>query len=1141
MIYLILSLTIISSLAFADIYSSSVIGQDGAEGSIRTTDTLTMRTSSTLAVSADYKGNGTFEQMNCDSNTPPVDCALTGEISGVADKLTVNFKEYGSGIIKSIELYVDNKTPVISDLQAISLGWGAAADYIIRDAANDAYPAKCSGIKKVELMLNNKVVNSTSHTVGECTVTGRITGTISGYVGEANISLVAYDYMGFKANKTAGTITIDSTPPKIDSKAEVYRAGTTDKITKISTNSTKERTVDVMVKVTENETSLSGATGQFTELGANPNPLQASCVAIEGGAYACTFRNINFKPARTNPKIFITATDRTGSTATQNITLSFTAVNSAGEVTRLGPPAERCLNDKCYLAKESSLVIGSIGGNSVFNESNVRINGVQAKCNYSGSWHCSAMVPGSTSLSLSGEDDLGNKIIGKNTMTLVVDSNAPAIIGEIGTEPNCPTSSESLMITANVTEKESETLTIYSYTSAISSSNETKASCTKESTTGMWKCALSITGLKAEQINTNLEVVIEDMGGNKLVRSVPVSICVPDESVPNVITSITTRGTLPKIDKKVASKIDIKAPIGLTIKTNGVIIERSNIDCSKTPGAGSAYLINEESLSPTLILPLRYDKKWDTDDKVHVSCAQEFKVRSGNRIYTQYEREEINFTLVAYNQALGTVDEAYQDIIDEHKERLNEIDAHIAKLEKVDKILGKWCDLAEIAGKANGVIQSAKATVYAAFAVLIVLIGWTGIGTAGIESAWAGVETAAGKADITINRFIWAKGWVPIPGPAGNTVGLLSKSICMIYTCKFYDANTIVGIGISLAADAVSKQKSRIKDVAEKRAEYHQRLVDKAKEALKKANQMKESPNKAKVVAEAQAKYDAALNAKDTDAYTIAQQAKETAEEATLKKIQTSLDLNTVLKNKNLRIGDPGLFGTLYNQYNVDYASDLVANTEAAALAKSFSQINSMEVQAMVDNAAKSYADRNVGTWILNPYKSTHFDSLCIPAKIFNDQKEKQLICQHLACLQEVAKSGGGLESCDYDYGLGMCLYVDSAEYKINPCAWKSFWKNILPAFGNAIAGNAFTIAYLFATPPPPLGCIMYQIKFGNTLNLEFLSGGFKGAFCGVTGTIIAAKELAETFKTKFKTVMVDSSPTKLNGHDFCSGVSYSE
>ena len=177
MCYLVITLTFSTPLALATIYKSEIHGQDRVPGIVRSNDNVVIVSESTMpcSVSASFlnQTNQTFYQMSCGTGLP-MSCTYNKQLTNITGRITATVKESGSGLTQESEAYVDNIPPEIMSVNPQSLGNLARVNYNIRDQANNQFPGKCSGISKVELLINNKVVNSTNHTMGICEVTGSV-------------------------------------------------------------------------------------------------------------------------------------------------------------------------------------------------------------------------------------------------------------------------------------------------------------------------------------------------------------------------------------------------------------------------------------------------------------------------------------------------------------------------------------------------------------------------------------------------------------------------------------------------------------------------------------------------------------------------------------------------------------------------------------------------------------------------------------------------------------------------------------------------------------------------------------------------------------------------------------------------------
>ncbi|MBN2458939.1 peptidoglycan-binding protein [Candidatus Woesearchaeota archaeon] len=1431
MIYLIISLTFFTAFVFATIYRAEIIGQDNVPGSIRSSDNVRIRTESTMPCSVIGQSFNLTEYtaMTCTGGAPIV-CTYSKSLRDQYDSVSAIVRESGSEMTQQAYAYPDLLGPAFISLSMLSLGNSVRASYSVRDFGNEFHQEKCSGIEKVEFLINNQVVNTTEYPVGSCDVTGIITGSKANFIGNVNTSVKIYDHMGYTANRTGGEVFIDTVPPVIQTSVKAYRPGTDEQITsavvnstvtrtievritvddnaippnggatadfsmfdstgstdqsnveavcerigwensytcsfpgvrlnpsklslqfpvnvsdtlgntagkvlsitftahtganiassgkvfvsgstedevkKISTNSTRARTADAFVTITGSAPIIS-TSGNFQELsrtsGSSQTNVPGECFLSEEesstNTYGCWFYGITLNPNKTSPKAAITATDELGKQVTKNISFSFTNVPSAGTVNKLGPDPSHCQGNICYLKEGLNTVIATLSTQSTFFDNQLNINGVRAFCQQGNGWNCTADVTVGTSettLDLQGTDDFGNVMTYQSS--IVVDGVAPERRGEINITPSCPTSGDNLRIIMNVTEAKSPEVTISAITSEISSNNVTTSKCTRVGQTSQWKCALSVNNIIEQEIESaTLNVIVEDLAGNQLVEEVPVSVCINVDEVPDLIEEVKVVGRLPRIDRKTAKAIVLKLPIGLEIVPSGdmQIISRSNVKCPETPClSGTPYMVNDAELTPTMILPIRWTEscqetldETDSPDNIQVTCSQEFKIRSGNRIYSYPEQENFTFSLEMYNQ-IG-LNSTYKTKINEIKKEIQRIDAKLKEGEKVHKFLGKICKTAEGLGKANAALATAKSVLWAAAIILPFL-----------QPAFKAVDKVSSKFQQIVDTYVWPQGWVPMPPKTvpgetippewpGNNIGLAIKGMCAIYTCKFYDFNTYVDIWFSWSAySEVSKDLKRARDEEAKAssvkfslAQGEPGLFDLSIEGklyqdsggiykLDGYNKVYVSgPNEGQIVFsspttthipvvtdvstpavdggvpaavpaagggvtvptstdEVKAWQQANNLASDgivgplTEAamrnagFTDAEIAAARAAGVQINRVNVNTPSNPTLSlpfglqpssTTNINLGMTNLeyaFNSLIRQdlskwdYNtfksfwipsssvnfnlvdtrVIFSDQLTGRAvdnsiTGNALSDVFSRVAGkgltggadpswlmlFDLNSRLDNAVNAFLGDS-GSWVFNPYKSKHYDGLCISATRFNYMKERQILCKRLGCLEKMAETGGPLQACDFEYSLDMCMYVDSARYKLEGNKVK-----ILESLGrvavNNIIGFTFMRLYLFGTLNPIQvpginlgldiwpGCVHYQIADPKTKEIRFsfkmpeIPGnplnGMESVICGLTGTLFSLREMA-AFANNPYSALKSQVPTELpaTSPDFCSGVNY--
>jgi hypothetical protein len=340
MIYLILSLTIAAPSVYATIYSAEMYGTNQVPGIIKPTDNLVVRAQSIMpcSIRASFTNNA-FTQMNCQAG-PPMNCVYNVNGISATDRVTATIQESGSSNTANVEAYVDNLPPRIEQFNPVTIGWGVQANYYLTDSANMYYPTRCSGIKKVDLLINNQVVNTTSYPVGQCVVTGSLRATVPNLVGMVNTSLKIYDYLDQPANRTGSQVLVDSVKPAIrSSSVKVYQPGTEIISNLVVPNSSVVRDVDVMVVIDEYSMDETGSVfGDFTEFdwtrSTDQSHKEAGCTRNMDNwivsNYTCVFSGVRLSPSSLSAKFPVRATDKAGNLG--NITLTATFVQHTGAV-----------------------------------------------------------------------------------------------------------------------------------------------------------------------------------------------------------------------------------------------------------------------------------------------------------------------------------------------------------------------------------------------------------------------------------------------------------------------------------------------------------------------------------------------------------------------------------------------------------------------------------------------------------------------------------------------------------------------------------------------------------------------------------------------------------------------------------------
>lgn len=224
--------------------------------------------------------------------------------------------------------------------------------------------------------------------------------------------------------------------------------------------------------------------------------------------------------------------------------------------------------------------------------------------------------------------------------------------------------------------------------------------------------------------------------------------------------------------------------------------------------------------------------------------------------------------------------------------------------------------------------------------------------------------------------------------------------------------------------------------------------------------------------------------------------------------------------------------------------------------------ISAQEMWGDMDDANQQYYERNLKfysaleseDWIINPYRSAHWDDLCAPAIVYNLQKEKQIRCKYVKCMETQLLGGMPSYICDRDLGMDACLYIDSAQWHVTG---GHFWDNIgaglLKSFLSTLVGLVLYTGYSAA-------CSNYlggMNAGGSSLvggggassvpaqpaGTTTLATGWWDVSCGILGTALQWKEITALGTGDFWSSFFESDtpkdPSEIN--DYCADVNYNE
>lgn len=485
-IYLVISLSVMSSLAYAQILEDlRVSGVENVQGYRRASSDTTLiqvkaaSSDSSINITSDYVRAGSemlaFNDCAYAGYANVWICTLRDPDDYDADVYPFTIHLYNnpnpadtSESVKNIagEIVADGDAP---NLTILGLGQderNVTVSYRITDTACETCGTRCSGIGKIEFTDASfvEVINTS-----DCIYEGQSSILIPvSETREASVNLRVYDRVGNMQYIYTDPIFIDNVEPKIDDSFEVWHGG--GKLTAISTISSTRGLPGVEVVVYIEEHNLSRVVGDLTYL--NPTSpiveayrgVEAECEPEEEGSIRqrCVWDGISMVLNAGDINIEVEAEDTAGNKANKTVTASFVVDNEPPEVVVIGTQA--CIDDlsKCYIkngtneivvrmretgsgfnAKNPDLVPGaevhnmlldlsSILGSSykdVYSEMCVKVSADEWACfwNVTLAGTYAAKDEYDVSVVYGSRDDAKNNVVGKTQTVLRHDSKNPVV------------------------------------------------------------------------------------------------------------------------------------------------------------------------------------------------------------------------------------------------------------------------------------------------------------------------------------------------------------------------------------------------------------------------------------------------------------------------------------------------------------------------------------------------------------------------------------------------------------------------------------------------------------------------------------------------------------------------------------------
>lgn len=989
---------------------------------------------------------------------------------------------YQGEIDHNISFMVDGNPPTINSFNLETSQGGLIVSYSLTDTAYTGTNT-CSGIRKISISVDGLILYTNNVVENTCFKSDQFFAPLQNISGEVNFYMVVEDGVGNIRESEPILLDVDFFPPFIENNLQVLNGNRT-----VDVIGARNQVAPIVrLEFNVQEMDISNVVVDASEFSADPirsnqyKSMTAYCNLISDSTQKCVVSGITLNPSNEIVNLYVNATDSNGNIARKTLQKTFTVVDENPVSIYLGPSEEHCFEDLCYVGNTVNKIALRLDNveadmynsrlfldSSFFNPNIARVPAIN--CNESGlSVECQFILPVNV--------DQTGVIRTLSLLHPATDSVGNLIRGEV--TKNVIVDAD---IPVNVTNiYSSSTCPVYGETLKLNinvtdivspklfiKTNILNATEEKEFSNicrkeDNFKCQLSISSFISSSFTENITIGVEDLGGNVLEIPYTLEVCEGENNVTPNFISSLEIGHVPRIDKRVATYMPVKTFIPFK-----PIISSNSVE----------------------ILEIQHDGCYGSDYLAYdVQGAYILNKRSENPIMVvpiggnrELLPDEIpvNCTLKFFMRKgnvryLEPEEQLLYVDLESYNLELGRVDEAVQT--KIDSLKGdirsldKKIDRGKKIHTILGFICAIAKTINFVKSVLAAVKGVV-YGVA-VAFAWAGsdswyVPTCKGldKIQKSLDK-IW---------PIGKNKGadLFIKFGCFFYECGLCKASSLVSL-FSMALPTLGQDYSDHQITFDEDT-FTDLWIDEGI-ASKPKWQPSEFSNSG-----------------------LYQGARTGFASGSWSQTGSALD---------------NIFGTPGNS-----VKDLVEN-------KKPNDIRTRD-NLFTENS-RNYNNVNDGGWLINPYKSIHFarSCLCYPGILYNYNKARQLKCKAVSCMEENARNGLPITSCEASYDQGMCLYYHSASYK-KYGNWGSLWRG---AIQSLIAAAPYLAFYMFCA-----STIRGMNSVDTAGNAECnIALGWKNVACSVSNAIFSIQELM-SLQSPY-----DENPTDVSGTDYCEGLDYSE
>lgn len=734
----------------------------------------------------------------------------------------------GSLDIFSMNYFLDAVAPTINTTSSLE-GNILTVNYTVIDTTgSDEKP--CTGIYNVDIFVNNHLEHSQIFNSNNCNITNKVDIEIENPDPLLITSLRVKDMAGNTNEQEVDSQEMDVLPPVVVGSFDIYQGENI--FDKIALGIQEIPIVDVVFYVDEQKLNPNGVYGDLSDFNNIPiqnlgyNHKQALCTRGTGETlYKCSFKNIKFHPNSANIELPVVLIDEQNNRNNLTLKRNYQIISPDNQVIHIGPAkGTSCdIQGNCYVGSNALIQVEITGVDQTrFEQMHVPLRTSQLSnfdhtnpydCGEKeGKWLCYYSFPVDASdgeikwvyIDSTASDDYGKSLSGLTKGKVEVDKLPPQIINNSikvlvnnkEVQDYCLTPTDTLSFELEAVDSRSPELIIQANTQT-SITNVYKDKCEKSN--DRFICKVDISNFINAGVNdSKIHFQVFDLAGNNDKYALPINLCVADiETIPNLVKSISVQSSkTPLVDRSVASYhywktfADLKFILDSSSQGDVRLIDFEITNCEAYDedagadyvygsGSDSYYFFNKYAESgQSAILIGGQDILADDVDLV---CQVAFTGRIGNTFYRRPQVKNFTLTLNFEGINLNSPDENVIKEIDKIKEDLRDLDKDLGWRKGLDVVLGNLCKAAKGIYTANAVIQAADLSLKILSYALPFLKG-----------ASEAFHKIAEPILSTTTRFVWPPGNIYsniISGTLWNrpSLGIYIKTVCFVYTCKFYD------------------------------------------------------------------------------------------------------------------------------------------------------------------------------------------------------------------------------------------------------------------------------------------------------------------------------------------------------------------